>query len=186
MIDTQTIKQLADLRAVLSYYGIEPDYHGFIPCFAHKEKTASMKIYPNNTCHCFGCGADFDVISVVQFFENCRFKEACQRVCAICGLPCDKELTPREKAALRAKMKAIQRQKEEERKRKEEQDRTWKQLCEKLHDAERRYHEIVPRVNTPEFEAFRNDFNRVDKAMALAAEIANLNARLDKMWAQGF
>lgn len=184
MIDTQTIKELADLRTVLSFYGIEPDYHGFIPCFAHKEKTASMKIYKNNTCHCFGCGADFDIIGAVQEIENIPFRTACERVCAICGLPLDKESTPSNKATIAAKLQAIRHQKAEERRRVQERGRKWRQLCKELRHAETVYRAITPYPNTPEFAEFQNDARRVENSFFMAAKIERINNALDKLWAQ--
>jgi hypothetical protein len=46
-------------------------------CPFHQEKTPSFVLYPNsNTFHCYGCGANGDVISLVQNLNNYNFKEA--------------------------------------------------------------------------------------------------------------
>lgn len=48
---------------------------GFISCPFHNEKTWSCKIYKNRY-HCFGCGADGDVIDYVMKTHNINFIQA--------------------------------------------------------------------------------------------------------------
>ena len=45
-------------------------------CPFHNEKTASFVIYPDNTFHCFGCGAHGDSIEFVKRIKQCDFREA--------------------------------------------------------------------------------------------------------------
>ena len=46
-------------------------------CPFHSEKTASFRVYADNTYHCFGCGAHGDVISFVMAVQNVPFEDAC-------------------------------------------------------------------------------------------------------------
>jgi len=65
------------MRDVLAKYGYSVDSHGFCKCMLHEgDNTASFKVYPDNTYHCFGCGAHGDVISFVQMYLHCDFKTA--------------------------------------------------------------------------------------------------------------
>lgn len=43
-------------REVAERDGFHPNRSGFICCPFHREKTASLKLFPNGTWHCFGCG----------------------------------------------------------------------------------------------------------------------------------
>jgi len=45
-------------------------------CPFHKEDTPSFVIYPNNSFHCFGCGASGDSIDFMKSLRGCSFSEA--------------------------------------------------------------------------------------------------------------
>lgn len=48
----------------------------FYSCLWHREKTPSMKYYPDtNTVHCFGCGEGGDAIEVAKKLYNTNFVE---------------------------------------------------------------------------------------------------------------
>lgn len=70
------IKARYTIYEILSKYGLYPQRNNMIACPFHNEKNASMKIYDNNTFHCFGCGADGDIFDFVQRMENCDFIRA--------------------------------------------------------------------------------------------------------------
>lgn len=55
--------------------GEKPNHAGFIRCPFHHEKTASCKI-SKNRFHCFGCGADGDVIDWLMKTEGKNFLTA--------------------------------------------------------------------------------------------------------------
>lgn len=75
------IKERYRLRETMEGYGIEIKRNGFCRCPFHQgDNTPSMKIYPNDTYNCFGCGANGDVISFVMQMDGLSFKEACQRL----------------------------------------------------------------------------------------------------------
>lgn len=75
--DTEKIRSANPLRECLERYGIEFDRKGFAKCPFHNEKTASFRVYPDNTYHCFGCGAHGDVIDFVKSVQNMSFEDAC-------------------------------------------------------------------------------------------------------------
>lgn len=56
--------------------GLRFSRQGFAQCPYHNEKTASFKVYPDNRFHCFGCGADGDVIDFVMKQQNIPFLDA--------------------------------------------------------------------------------------------------------------
>ena len=70
------IKESISMIDVCHRYSLKVTSKGFIRCPFHNEKTPSLKIYPNNTWHCFGCGMGGDVFSFVSRMENVSFKEA--------------------------------------------------------------------------------------------------------------
>ena len=72
------IKEDCSIKEELEARGIEVNRAGFCKCIFHKERHASMKIYPNNTFYCFGCGKFGDVISIVMQLDGLEFKDACK------------------------------------------------------------------------------------------------------------
>ena len=55
---------------------------GFAKCVFHEERTSSMKLYPDNHVHCFGCQKNGDTIDVVQALNHCTFNEAIKIILA--------------------------------------------------------------------------------------------------------
>jgi len=49
-------------------------------CPFHADKDASMKLYPNNTVHCFSCGKSWDTISFMQAIGGLTFPEVIRRL----------------------------------------------------------------------------------------------------------
>ena len=74
------IRSLNPLSTELDRYGISADKKGFARCPFHNEKTASFRVYPDGTFHCFGCGAHGDVITFVMKINNISFLDACARL----------------------------------------------------------------------------------------------------------
>ncbi len=74
------IRALNPLNIELARYGIEPDRKGFARCPFHNEKTASFRVYTDDTFHCFGCGAHGDVITFVMKMQNIDFNSACAQL----------------------------------------------------------------------------------------------------------
>ena len=78
--DLDKIRALNPLSVELDRYGIKADKKGFAHCPFHNEKTASFRVYPDGTFHCFGCGAHGDVITFVMKIQNISFSDACARL----------------------------------------------------------------------------------------------------------
>lgn len=74
-MNAEEIKKMHSMRDILSRYGMQPNRSGFICCPFHREKTASMKIYPDSY-YCFGCGAHGDIFDFVSAMDNLSFREA--------------------------------------------------------------------------------------------------------------
>lgn len=75
---TDEIKQSVSMRDVIEGYGLTINRAGFCKCPFHSsgsERTASLKVY-DTSFNCFGCGANGDIFTFVQRFENLSFKEA--------------------------------------------------------------------------------------------------------------
>lgn len=82
--------RMADMQKILAYYHYELNQNHAMRCPFHTEKTASFKVYANNTrWHCFGCGADGDAIDFVRKIEDLSIDAAYARVNEVCclGLP---------------------------------------------------------------------------------------------------
>jgi DNA primase len=75
-MNKKEIKECTSLPDVMASFGVKVNRSGFACCPFHNEKTPSMKVYKNNTFHCFGCGADGDVFDFVQKIDGVDFKEA--------------------------------------------------------------------------------------------------------------
>jgi len=72
------LKETIPMRDVVEKYNIAINKAGFCKCPFHSsgsERTASMKIY-EKSYHCFGCGANGDIFTFVQQYENLSFKDA--------------------------------------------------------------------------------------------------------------
>lgn len=78
--NAEKIKAINPLREKMIEYGVELDRHGFARCPFHSEKTASMRVYADDSFYCFGCGAHGDVITFVMKMDNISFPEACKKL----------------------------------------------------------------------------------------------------------
>ena len=56
----EAVKQSVTTRQAAEHYGIHVGRNGMACCPFHHDKTPSMKL--DRRYHCFGCGADGDVI----------------------------------------------------------------------------------------------------------------------------
>ena len=56
------------------YFGLTPK-RGKVCCFAHADKTPSMKVYAENV-HCFGCGWHGDSLDIYAKANNLTLREA--------------------------------------------------------------------------------------------------------------
>lgn len=112
----EEIKDLYSMRDILERYGLpQPNKAGFICCPFHKEKTASMKIYPKDF-NCYGCGANGDIFTFVMMMDSLSFKEAFK----VLGGETDNSFSTRKKIYQAKKKREMQRKTEEKLKQKRE------------------------------------------------------------------
>lgn len=79
--NAEKIKQNITMTDVLNRYGLRLNRHKAMCCPFHREKTASFKLYSNDKkYHCFGCGADGDVISFVMNYFGLSYGQAISRL----------------------------------------------------------------------------------------------------------
>ena len=117
MIDlADQVKSLVTIREVAEHYGFYPNRAGYICCPFHREKTASLKLYPDGRgwC-CFGCHAGGTVIDFVMKLFDIPFRQAILRINAdfALGLTWDKPDPAVRSAVLEARRKAKLEQLEE-------------------------------------------------------------------------
>ena len=62
----KTVKENVTTRQAAEYYGLEVKRNGMTCCPFHNDKNPSMKV--DERFHCFGCGADGDVIDFTSLF----------------------------------------------------------------------------------------------------------------------
>ena len=64
----EAVKQSITTRQAAEFYGFRVNRTGKIICPFHSDKNPSMKV--DNRFHCFGCGADGDVIDFIYFSKD--------------------------------------------------------------------------------------------------------------------
>lgn len=74
------IRQLVTTRRAAERYGFTPDRAGYICCPFHREKTPSLKLFPDGGWKCFGCGAGGSVIDFVMQLFDLSFPQAIVRI----------------------------------------------------------------------------------------------------------
>ena len=70
----EAVKQSVTARQAAEHYGIHAGRNGMACCPFHHDKTPSMKL--DRRYHCFGCGADGDVIDFAAALYGLGKKEA--------------------------------------------------------------------------------------------------------------
>ena len=67
----EAVKQSVTTRQAAEHYGIHVGRNGMACCPFHNDKTPSMKL--DRRYHCFGCGADGDVIDFAAARHRAEF-----------------------------------------------------------------------------------------------------------------
>ncbi len=80
----EAVKQSVTTRQAAEHYGIHVGRNGMACCPFHNDKTPSMKL--DRRYHCFGCGADGDVIDFVAALYGLGKKEAAVQLAQDFGL----------------------------------------------------------------------------------------------------
>lgn len=136
--DTKIIHDNISMFDIVKKYGFEPNRAGFIRCPFHAEKTASLKIYKGSRgWHCFGCGANGDVIEFVKLFFNVDFPAAIGIIDHDFNLGLTKKPTLTQYRKRQERVRAVN---EEKKKRQEEEKRYWE-----IFDRWKRYSEDIVR-----------------------------------------
>ena len=91
----EAVKQSVSTREAAAFYGIEVKRNGMACCPFHDDKNPSMKV--DQRFHCFGCGADGDVIDFTAKLFNLSPKEAAEKLAQDFGLIYDSQAPPRRK-----------------------------------------------------------------------------------------
>ena len=118
----EAVKQSVSTRDAAEMYGIEVKQNGMACCPFHDDTHPSMKV--DTRFHCFGCGADGDVIDFTARLYNLSPKEAAEKLTQDFGLVYDRQAPPR---------RSYVRQKTAAQKFKEDRDRSFRVLADYYH-----------------------------------------------------
>ena len=89
----EVVKQSVSTREAAAFYGIEVKRNGMACCPFHDDKNPSMKV--DQRFHCFGCGADGDVMDFTAKLFDLSPKEAAEKLAQDFGLIYDSQAPPR-------------------------------------------------------------------------------------------
>ena len=89
----EAVKQSVSTREAAAFYGIKVKRNGMACCPFHDDKNPSMKV--DQRFHCFGCGADGDVIDFTAKLFDLSPKEAAEKLAQDFGLIYDSQAPPR-------------------------------------------------------------------------------------------
>ena len=118
----EVVKQSVSTREAAERYGIEVRRNGMACCPFHDDKNPSMKV--DQRFHCFGCGADGDVIDFTAKLFDLSPKEAAEKLAQDFGLIYDSQAPPRRRYV---------RQKTEAQKFREDRQRCYRVLSDYYH-----------------------------------------------------
>ena len=118
----EVVKQSVTAREAAEFYGIAVGRGGMACCPFHDDRHPSMKV--DTRFHCFGCGADGDVIDFTARLYGLSPKEAAEKLAQDFGLSYDSKAPPRRNYV---------RQKSEAQARKEKREHGWRVLTDYYH-----------------------------------------------------
>ena len=118
----EVVKQSVTAREAAEHYGIAVGRGGMACCPFHDDRHPSMKV--DTRFHCFGCGADGDVIDFTARLYDLSPKEAAEKLALDFGLAYDSQAPPRRRYV---------RQKSEVQKLKEKREHGWRVLTDYYH-----------------------------------------------------
>ena len=113
----EVVKQSVTAREAAELYGIAVGRGGMACCPFHDDRHPSMKV--DTRFHCFGCGADGDVIDFTARLYDLSPKETAEKLAQDFGLSYDSKAPPR---------RSYVRQKSEAQVRKEKREHGWRVL----------------------------------------------------------
>ena len=118
----EVVKQSVTAREAAEHYGIAVGRGGMACCPFHDDRHPSMKV--DTRFHCFGCGADGDVIDFTARLYDLPPREAAEKLAQDFGLSYDSKAPPR---------RSYVRQKSEAQARKEKREHGWRVLTDYYH-----------------------------------------------------
>lgn len=118
----EVVKQSVTVWEAAEMYGIAVGRGGMACCPFHDDRHPSMKV--DTRFHCFGCGADGDVIDFTARLYGLSPKEAAEKLAQDFGLAYDSKAPPRRNYV---------RQKSEAQARKEKREHGWRVLTDYYH-----------------------------------------------------
>ena len=118
----EVVKQSVTAKEAAEHYGIAVGRGGMACCPFHDDRHPSMKV--DTRFHCFGCGADGDVIDFTARLYDLSPKEAAEKLALDFGLAYDSQAPPRRRYV---------RQKTEAQKLKEKREHGWRVLMDYYH-----------------------------------------------------
>ena len=118
----EVVKQSVTVREAAELYGIAVGRSGMACCPFHDDRHPSMKV--DARFHCFGCGADGDVIDFTARLYDLSPKGAAEKLAQDFGLSYDNKAPPR---------RSYVRQKSEAQVRKEKREHGWRVLTDYYH-----------------------------------------------------
>ena len=83
------VKQSVTTRQAAEMYGLKIRRYNMVSCPFHNDRTPSMKV--DKRFHCFGCGADGDVIDFVSRLYGISSLEAAQKAASDFGISYDRK-----------------------------------------------------------------------------------------------
>lgn len=96
------VKQSVTTRQAAEMHGLKVRRNNMVSCPFHNDRTPSMKV--DKRFHCFGCGADGDVIDFVSRLYGISSLEAAQKTASDFGISYDsKPVKAKSKKAVRKK-----------------------------------------------------------------------------------
>ena len=81
----EAVKQSVTTRQAAEHYQLRVDRKGLVACPFHNDRTPSMKV--DARFHCFGCGADGDVIDFTARLHGLDVKAAAEKLAADFHIP---------------------------------------------------------------------------------------------------
>ena len=118
----EVVKQSVTAREAAEHYGIAVGRGGMACCPFHDDRYPSMKV--DTRFHCFGCGADGDVIDFTARLYDLPPREAAEKLALDFGLAYGSQAPPRRRYV---------RQKTEAQKLKEKREHGWRVLTDYYH-----------------------------------------------------
>ena len=133
----EAVKQSVTTRQAADMYGVKVRRGGMACCIVHEDRTPSMKV--DNRFHCFGCGADGDVIDFVMQLYGIGSKEAAQKLASDFGISYDNKS--------RVSPRPMQRKVSQEQQLRQKTDYCFCVLCDYLHLLEHWKEVYAPKID---------------------------------------